>query len=109
MKPKIYVAGPYSGNVMSNIQDAIGVGDLILIVGGIPFIPHLTGFWDLLYPHPYEKWMEYDFEWIRSCDAVYRIGKESAGADREVELAESLGIPVFLSFDELRKFINGEL
>jgi hypothetical protein len=37
----------------------------------------------------------------RVYDAVYRFSGESAEADREVKLAESLGIPVFYTLTEL--------
>lgn len=98
MKKKIYIAGPYSsGNIMYNIRYAIKAGNWILENGGIPFIPHLTGFWDMLAPHDYEIWMSYDVEWLKSCDAVYRLPGESSGADRELAIAKELGIPIFFS------------
>ena len=95
-KQKIYVAGPYSkGDVMVNIQDAISEADVLLKYGFIPFVPHLTGFWHFMFPHPYDTWMDYDAEWLLSCDAVFRLNGESSGADREVDMANELGIPVF--------------
>jgi hypothetical protein len=100
MKPKVYVAGPYTKrNVMTNINNAIWVGDWILSQGFIPFIPHLTGFWELILSHDYETWMEYDLEWLKVCDALLRMSGESEGADREVEVAMSFGIPVFYQDD----------
>jgi hypothetical protein len=45
--------------------------------------------------------MELDFGWVRRCDAVLRLPGASSGADREVALAERLGLPVFGSVDEV--------
>jgi hypothetical protein len=93
---KIYVAGQYSqGNLMENIRKAVETGDWLMQLGHTPFIPHLTGFWDMLKPHEYETWMQYDFEWLKSCDAVFRMPGYSPGADREVELAKSLGMTIY--------------
>lgn len=38
---------------------------------------------------------------IERCDAVLRIPGESKGADGDVELARSLGMPVYCGIDEL--------
>jgi len=101
-KQKVYIAGPYThGDVMLNIKCAVEIGNKLFEYGFIPFIPHLTGFWHLIFPHPYEKWMMYDEEWLKSCDALLRIDGESAGADKEVRLAEELNIPVFYDTAEL--------
>ncbi len=98
-KQKIYVAGPYtSGDVMTNIGEAIGEADNLLSYGFIPFVPHLTGFWHFLYPHTYNTWMGYDAEWLKECDAVLRIDGVSAGAELEIQMANDLHIPVF--YDE---------
>lgn len=96
MKPKIYVAGPYTkGNVIQNIRRAIDAADFLLEWGFIPFVPHLTGFWDLISPHSYDTWMKYDSEWLKTCDAVWRLEGESDGADKEEVMALRIGIPVF--------------
>ena len=101
-KKRVYVAGPYSKGVRAeNTGHAIEVGDIISYHGMIPFIPHLSHFWDLQCPHPYEFWIDQDNEWLKVCDAVYRFSGDSVGADREVKLAESLSIPVFYSLTEL--------
>lgn len=106
-KPKIYVAGPYSkGNVLSNIKNAIEVGDWLLGQGFVPFIPHLTGFWDLVSSHEYEEWLSYDFQWILSCDALLRIFGESIGADREVKFAKDNNIPVFTDSKDLVEYFG---
>ena len=101
-KKRVYVAGPYSkGSKEENAKHAIEVGDIISYHGMTPFIPHLSHFWDLQCPHPYQFWLDYDYEWLPLCDAVYRIQGRSSGSDAEVELAGKLGIPVFHSLTDL--------
>jgi len=101
----VYVAGPYSkGDVMDNIHRAIRAANWLMDAGYTPFVPHLTGIWHLVTPKPYWAWLEYDNKWLRKCDAVLRLDGESSGADKEVELALELGIPVYydlLAFPEL--------
>jgi uncharacterized protein DUF4406 len=96
MKKKVYVAGPYTkGDVAVNVRRAIEVGTELFDLGYIPFIPHLTHFWHLVTPKPYETWLDIDNEWLPTCDALLRIPGESSGADKEVALAHKLGIPVY--------------
>jgi hypothetical protein len=99
---RIYVAGPYTkGDVAENVRQAIIIGNNLRSLGHTPFIPHLTHFWHFLVPHEIDYWYRYDMEWLTVCDAVFRIGGESKGADAEVEQARVLGKPVYTSFDEL--------
>lgn len=101
-KARIYVAGPYSkGDPCVNTHIAIQAGQSLLDYGFVPFVPHVSHFWHTMIPNPYEVWMEWDAEWIKVCDGLVRLPGESAGADREVVLANSLGIPVFLSIQEV--------
>lgn len=100
---KIYVAGPYTkGDVILNIRNAVYAGNFIAHRGHIPFIPHLTAFWHILTPHEsIEFWYDYDLEWLKMCDALYRIEGESEGADREVDVAKSMGLPVYTSLFDI--------
>lgn len=108
MKKKIYVAGSYTkGNQTTNVRSAIDAANVLAGYGFVPFVPHLTHFWDLLWPHEYDWWMAYDDEWLQVCDAVLRLPGESLGADKEEERARELGIPVFYSLDELLLWSNG--
>lgn len=105
MKKKIYIASPYTqGNTSENIRNHLKAGSTLLEMGHTPFMPLLTHFMDLLHPRSYEEWMEYDMEWLKSCDCVLRLWGASEGADREVKLAESLGKPVFYSIGDLMIF-----
>ena len=53
----------------------------------------------------YEEWMAIDFEMVRRSDAVFRLPGISDGAEREVALADDLGLPVFTVMDELLEWL----
>lgn len=102
---KVYISGPYTlGDVAINVRNAIEAGDRLIKEGFIPYLPHLTHFWHLISPHLYEEWLILDLQWIGVCDAVLRLPGESAGADREVDYANNLSIPIFFNFEDLVLF-----
>jgi hypothetical protein len=104
---KIYVAGPYStGDQAVNVKTAILCGDNLRALGHTPYVPHLTHFWHLIYPHSIEYWYQLDIEWLKECDALFRLPGESHGADEEVRIAKKLGMPVYTSYAELPKGEN---
>jgi hypothetical protein len=95
-QPRVYVAGPYTqGDVAENVRAAILAADWLAQQGCVPFCPHLSHFWHLLNPHPYEFWLAQDLAWLAVCDALVRLPGPSAGADGEVAEARRLGLPVF--------------
>jgi hypothetical protein len=98
----IYIAGPYSkGDPVINTGEAIKAGNLLAGIGYIPFIPHLTLFWHLIYPQEIEFWYEYDMAWLKKCDGLLRLPGESQGADREVATARIFGMPIYYSIQEV--------
>lgn len=100
---KVYIAGPYSRpDPDNNVWEAIHAGDRVRALGHIPFIPHLSHFWEKQKHHEYEFWMEYDMEWLKVCDCVLRLPGESSGADREVKWAQEHGLPILYSVEELK-------
>ena len=104
---KVYIAGPYTkGDVAQNVANAIEAGNAIAETGGCPFIPHLSHFWHMLYPHHWQFWMNQDLVWLRECDAVLRLPGQSTGADMETLEAERLGLPVFTSLTECLKWLT---
>jgi len=104
----IYIAGPISkGDQFLNVRKAIDAAHEVSLMGLIPFIPHQNFLWHMFHPKPYEVWMDYDFDWIRRCDALLRIPGENSGSDREVAFASKLGLPIFLSLDQLRGHLDG--
>jgi len=99
----IYIAAPYEkGDIAVNVHNVIKVADAIVEKGHTPFIPHLSLVWDFISPKPRSFWLEYDREFLPLCDCLLRLDGESPGADKEVELAKSLGIPIYYSVDEIR-------
>lgn len=104
----VYVASPYTkGDVAVNVRVNIEAGDKIARLGFVPFIPLLSHFWHMLFPHPYEFWTAYDLVWIDKCDALLRLPGESSGADAEVKYARRIGCQVFYSIEELQAAFPG--
>lgn len=98
----VYVASPYTkGDVAVNVRNNIEAANRLAELGFVPFVPLLTHFWHMMFPHPYEFWCEQDMEWLERCDCILRLPGESRGADVEVERACELGLPVFYSVEEL--------
>jgi len=94
----VYIAGPYThGDVAVNVRSAVAAGLDIADAGHVPFVPHLFHFAHLVFPQPYEVWMQLDLSWLACCHAVLRLPGHSPGADREVERAMQLGLPVYHS------------
>lgn len=107
---KVYIASPYSNGWMpTNITRQFNFSKELLELGYYPYMPLLTHFLELYTHFPEHKWLELDFVYLKTCDAVLRIkpadenGVEipSPGADKEEALARELGIPIFYSIDEL--------
>lgn len=97
----VYISAPYTKpDPAENTRIAIAAADPLLKLGYAPYIPHLSHFWHLQTPHPYEDWMELDLAWISRCDALIRLPGESPGADQEVLFAEQLGINVYYGVEE---------
>jgi len=102
----IYIAAPYSkDDPVINTANAIKVADMLIEKGYIPFVPHLTLFWHLLYPHEIQYWYDYDMAWLQKCDGLLRLSGESIGADREVRYAKMLKISIYPSIEEIPDLI----
>lgn len=103
MIARIYVAGPYTkGDVAVNVRNAFAAADALADLGFAPFVPHGTHFWHMMFPRPYEFWLDLDNQFLPCCQGLLRLPGESSGADKEVKLAESLGIPVFTTVEEVK-------
>ena len=98
---RVYVAGPISKEPCEGVRRACLTADRLIAEGHYPYVPHLDRLWAFISGEkPYEQWLRLDFEWIRVCQAIVRCPGESAGADREIAFAKSIGIPVYYSVDE---------
>ena len=101
-RTRVYIAGPYTRpDPCVNTNRAMAAWDLLWGLGFAPFCPHWSHYQHTHIPRPYEDWLAYDLEWLRTCDAVLRLPGESSGADKEVAEAVRLGIPVFLGWGDL--------
>lgn len=104
MKARVYVAGPYTqGDVAVNVRNAYEAANQLADLGFAPFVPHATHFWHMLFPRPYEFWLHLDNQFLPCCEAVIRLPGPSNGADKEVQRAQELNIPVFTELDALVK------
>lgn len=103
-RTRIYIAGPLSlGDRRTNVMRAIKVMRELIEAGYAPFCPHLSHFADGTDQLGYDTWLDVDLAWVAVSDAVLRLPGESAGADRECELARRLRIPVYASIEELAR------
>lgn len=103
---KVYIAGPYSSDHAAGVRNAISAGNQVRDMGHTPFIPHLTHFWDLLFPREYEDWLDYDMEWLAECDVLIRLPGDSEGANGEVTRAFQLRIPVVWGLGLFAKWLE---
>lgn len=107
-KPWVFIAGPYTKpDPDFNTVLAMDKWHILYHKGCVPICPHLSHF---LHIHgqkdekkeiSYEEWCAYDIELLKECDALYRFPGESPGADKEVEFAKGLGMPVFTSIADV--------
>jgi|GEM_PF-3125714 len=115
-QPKVYVASPYSKGVKAyNVNRQIDAADALMDLGFAPYAPLLNHFQQLRRPRVESDWLNLDLQWMRICDATYRIkpiinGKElvSLGADIEEEECNRLNIPVFYTLKDLCKHFGKE-
>lgn len=113
-RKRVYIAGPISkGNLAENVRQASIAFKELAEAGLAPWCPQWS-----VFSHPgkltplcsggvwadgsasgngmaHADWLAVDLAWVSQADAVYRLPGESTGADREVEEAKRLGIPVF--------------
>ena len=99
----VYIASPYTGNEDQNVRIQIDAAAQLRAMGFFPFIPLMSHYEHLIHPQPYDTWLNADLYWITKCDCLLRLPGESSGADKEIEYAKSLNIPVYYSLNELLK------
>lgn len=91
-KPNVYIAGPLhsSGRMTDNMRAVLRVAEWVREAGGIPFVPHLFAFWDMIFPHDAHFWMEMDLAWFDHCDGLIMLPGTSPHLDAEWKYAEGL-------------------
>lgn len=107
----VYVAGPYRAQteygVLLNIQRAERLALRIWIAGAACICPHKNTAFFGGAAHD-NVWLLGDLEMVRRSDAIVCTEgwESSTGASGEVELARSLGIPVFVQFEEFEQWLR---
>lgn len=94
-KPLVYVAGPITSDPFGCVRQSMDAFTTLRALGCVPFCPQWSVIGEMVQHFSYEEWMAYDFDMIERCDALVRLTGDSPGADREVDHADELGIPVF--------------
>jgi len=107
----VYIAGPISKGLMfKNLEQAFVAANELLLAGFSPYVPHLTVFWNWIYPprkqkSPYfgdhDLWLPYDRAFLDASDCLLRLDGYSLGADLEVEYMIKEGKPVFSKVQDL--------
>ena len=106
---KIYVAGPYTGSTLGeieeNVRNAMEAGLKIWKKGHFPYIPHLTHWPDLCAKElkikmDWTDYMKWHAPWVDHCDALFLLG-ESKGALLEYQRAKEERKFIFHSLDEI--------
>lgn len=104
---KVYIASPYTiGDTAVNVRRQIKVADQLITLGFVPFVPLLCHFQHLVFPRSYDSWLIQDLEWLRSCDALLRLGGPSKGADLEETFAAELDLYIFYSVQNLVRYYH---
>lgn len=114
LRPRVYIAGPISkGPLQENIRIACEAGIALIRAGLAPLVPHLTCYMGGPAPEVlpcgtvHTDWYESDLPWVSVSDAVLRLPGESVGAEKEVELALLMHIPVFTDLNQCIAFFRG--
>lgn len=102
MRSTLYIAGPYTHpDPVENTHRACRVATIVYEqTDWVPYVPHVSLVHHLVTPRPPEWWYEFDLHHLAKCDGIVRLPGESHGADREMEVARSLGIRI-IDFDAL--------
>jgi len=109
----VFIASPYTkGDPAMNTSFQCRVFDRLLRDKRVlPVAPLWSHFQHLMFPRPYQDWIDYDQEMLKLYDCCLRLNaelpefgyvqRESSGADAELEEFRRLGKPVFFSIEEL--------
>lgn len=96
MKPLVYVAGPITGDPWGCVRKATMAAAILEDLDCWAYLPQMSVLHEIVSPMPYEHWVGHGLAMVERCDGLWRISGESPGADREVQRAVELGVPVFV-------------
>lgn len=99
---KVYIASPYTeGDAAQNVRLQINFANKLMNEGFYPYTPLLSHFHHMIYERTYDDWMDHCMVWVDSCDCLLRVGGNSKGAEKEIEHAKDIGIPIFYNLNDL--------
>ena len=89
----VFVCSPYGGK-QENVERAIGYCLMEMALGNTPYAPHIFFTQILDEDTGREDGISHGLEMLARCDELHYWGAISPGMRREIEYAESAGIPV---------------
>ena len=93
--PRVYIIAPYSlGDREYNVRRAIAAAETLLRMGFRPFVPILSHYWHLVYPHSEEEWSDLDMYWLEQSDLVAVVPGKSIHGEIEIAHAQILNLPI---------------
>ena len=102
--PLLYIAGPYIGDVDTNIAEAEKVSIALIRNGWHVFTPHKNTSGYEQYEDDtinHDTWLEMDLNILARCDAIYLMHgwSVSYGATKEMQFAVAHDIPMYSEYD----------
>ena len=109
MRKRIYIAGKLNDmavDYLHNVHKMMDAAETVRLAGFAPFVPALDLLMGIKFGYKnYEDYFNIGQAWLTVADAILLVpGWESSkGTAKEINLAESLGIPIFDNLDDLNK------
>ncbi|NET30679.1 MAG: DUF1937 family protein [Cyanothece sp. SIO1E1] len=118
---KVYVAGAYSDDNVLGVLKNIGRGQRfsaqLFRRGYAPFCPWhdksyvIDGYMD---DFSVQQFYDYSMTWLKCCDCLLTVPnipglknwEQSKGTLKEIEVAESLNIPVFYTIEDMESWVR---
>ncbi len=119
-KPTVYIASPYTkGDPAINTHFQCSIFNQLISDGKVlPVAPLWSHFQHVLFPRPYDDWINYNRQMLGLYDCCLRLSvnlpeldyneKSSSGADEEVEYFKRINKPVFYSIEELYDWVDND-
>lgn len=112
---RIYVCSQYGARygydmltLEANVRRAMQIGQDIIALGHIPFVPHLYHYVDLLHGKKFlseEHWLEICCEWVLQCNSILVSPgwEKSHGMTTEITLAAAHGKAIYYDINEIQR------
>ena len=93
-RPLVYVAGPITGDPWGCVRRSTRMAHQLDQLGFDAYLPQLSVLHEIVDTKPYDYWVNLGLNVLSRCDGLVRLSGDSPGADREVNHALELGLPV---------------